>query len=95
MRCRIVIIFLVYIIQSCFSVPKGVRLNSIHYLQIKIYNKKDPGEYCRKSSIRYFYKDIKEIYKKCTKKPYLFITIDTTLPVNDLLRFRKNILYSF
>ena len=33
-----------------------------------------------------------KIYKKCTSEPYSFLTIDTTLPADDLLRFRKNIL---
>ena len=33
-----------------------------------------------------------KIYRKCTSDPYSFLTIDTTLPANGLLRFRKNIL---
>ena len=36
-------------------------------------------------------KDFIEIYRKCTDKPYLFLVIDTTLPPNNLLRFRKNL----
>ena len=32
-----------------------------------------------------------KIYKKCTSEPY-FLTIDTTLPADDPLRFRKNLL---
>ena len=35
-------------------------------------------------------KDFIEIYRKCTDKPYSFLVIDTTLPSNNLLRFRKN-----
>ena len=31
-RCRKLDISLVFIIKSCFSVPKDVRLNSTHYL---------------------------------------------------------------
>ena len=31
-----------------------------------------------------------EIYK-CTDKPYSFLVIDTTLPSNNSLRFRKNL----
>ena len=30
-----------------------------------------------------------EIYKKITKKPYSFFTIDTTLPADNPLRFRN------
>ena len=33
-----------------------------------------------------------KIYKKCTAKPYSFLVNDTTLPSDDTLRFRKNLL---
>ena len=35
-------------------------------------------------------KDFIEIYRKCTDKLYSFLVIDTTLPSNNFLRFRKN-----
>ena len=38
------------------------------------------------------YKDFMKIYRKCTNEPYSFLTIDTTLPANNSLRFRKNLL---
>ena len=38
-RCRKLNISLVFITQSYFSVPKEVRLNSTHYLIVKIHNK--------------------------------------------------------
>ena len=31
------------------------------------------------------YNDFMKIYRKCTKKPFNFLTIDTTLPASDLL----------
>ena len=31
-------------------------------------------------------------YRKCTKEPYSFLTIDTTLPANNSLKFIKNLL---
>ena len=40
-RCRKLNILLVFITQCYFSVPKHVRLNLIHYLIIKINNKKE------------------------------------------------------
>ena len=40
-RCRKLNISLVLITQSCFSVPKDVRLNSAHYLIMKINNKRE------------------------------------------------------
>ena len=36
------------------------------------------------------YKDVMEIYRECTKEPFNFLTIDTTLPASNPLRFRKN-----
>ena len=32
-----------------------------------------------------------KIYKICTRESYSFLTIDTTLPASDCLRFRKNL----
>ena len=40
------------------------------------------------------YNDFIKIYRKCTKKPFNFLTIDTTLPASDPLRFRKNLFES-
>ena len=40
-RCRKLNISLVFITQSYFSVPKDVRLNSAHYLIMKINNRKE------------------------------------------------------
>ena len=46
-------------------------------------------------AINYFadidYEDFINIYRECTKKPYNFLNIDTTLPLSDPLRFRKNL----
>ena len=36
-------------------------------------------------------KDFIGIYRKCKDKSYSFIVIDTTIPSNNLLRFRKNL----
>ena len=33
--------FSVFITQSCFAVPKGIRLNSTHYLVMKIPSKRE------------------------------------------------------
>ena len=40
-RCRKLNISLVFITQSYFSVPKDLRLNSTHYLIMKINNRKE------------------------------------------------------
>ena len=38
------------------------------------------------------FKDYMKIYKKCTTEPYSFLVNNTTLPSNDPLSFRKNLL---
>ena len=41
------------------------------------------------------YKDFMKIYRERTRKPYNLLTIDTTLPASDPLRFRKNLFDSY
>ena len=40
------------------------------------------------------YGDFMKIYRECKKEPYNFLAIDTTLPLSNLLRFRKNLFES-
>ena len=46
-------ISIVFITQSCFKVPKDVRLNSTHFFIIKIPNKRELQQINFKSFIRY------------------------------------------
>ena len=59
---------------------------------MKIHNKSELQQIATKHSADIDYKDFMKIYKKCTSEPYSFLTIDTTLPSNNTLRFRKNLL---
>ena len=94
-RCRKLNISFVFITQSCFSVPKDVRLNSTHYLIMKINNKRE----LQNIAINHFadidYQDFIKIYRECTKEPYNFLAIDTTLPARNPLRFRKDLFDSY
>ena len=89
-RCRKLNISLVFITQSYFSVPKDVRLNSTHYLIMKINNKRELQNIAINQSAEIDYKDFIETYRECTKELFNFLTIDTTLPGSDPLRFRKS-----
>ena len=80
-----------FITQSYFSVPKDVRLNSTHYLIMKINNRKELQNIAINHSADIDYKDFMKIYRECTKEPYSLLTIDTTLPSSNSLRFRKNL----
>ena len=90
-RCRKLIISLVIITQSFFGVPKEVRLNSAHYLIMKIHNRRELKQFAIDHSADIDYKDFLKIYRNCTKELYSF---DTTLPASDPMRFRKNFLDS-
>ena len=65
------------------------------YLMMKVNNRKELQNIALNHSAGIDYKDFVKIYRECTKKPYSFLTIDTTLPASDLLRFRKNLLSSY
>ena len=82
----------VFITQSYFKVPKNVRLNSTHFFIMKIPNKRELPQIALNHSSDIDFKDFMKIYKKCTAKPYSFLVNDTTLPSDDPLRFRKNLL---
>ena len=90
-RCRKINISLVFITQSYFSAPKDVRLNSTLCLIMKISNKRELQDIAINHSADIGCKDFIKIYRECTKEPYNFLTIDTTLPSTNTLRFRKNL----
>ena len=71
-RCRKLNISLAFITQSYFSVPKDVRLNSAHYLVMKINNRKELQNIAINHSADIDYKDFVKIYRGFTKKPYSF-----------------------
>ena len=94
-RYRKLNISLVFITQSYFYVPKDVRLNTTHYFIMKINNKKELQNIAINLSADIDYQDFKKIYRECTKEPFNFLTVDTTLPANDPLRFRKYLFDSY
>ena len=91
-RGRKLNISVVFIRQSYFKVPKDVRLNSTHFFIMKIRNKRELHQIVLNHSSDIDFKDFIKIYKKCTTEPYSFLLNDTTLPSDDPLRFRKNLL---
>ena len=79
---------IVFIIQSYFRALKDARLNSTHYIIMKINNKKELKRIAEENSGHLDYKYFLKMYNYCTKEPYFFMTIDArptaTLP------FKKN-----
>ena len=91
-RGRKLNISIVFITQSYFKVPKDVRLHSTHFFIMKAPNKRELQQIVLNHSSDTDFKNFMNIYKKYTKEPYSFLVNDTTLPSDDPLRFRKNLL---
>ena len=85
-------ISIIFITQSYFKVPKDVRLNSIHFFIMKITNKRELQQIALNHSSDIDFEDFMKIFKKCTAEPYFFLVTDSTLPPDNPLRFRKNLL---
>ena len=78
--------------QSYFKVAKDVRLISTHFFIMKILNERELQQIALNHSSDIDFKDFIKIYKTCTAETYSFLVNDTTLPSDDSLKFRKNLL---
>ena len=85
-------ISLVFISQPYLKAPKTIRLNGTHYFTMKIPNKSELQQVASNHSSDIKFKDLMKLDKEFTKEPYSFVVKDTTLPSDNPLRFRKNIL---
>ena len=88
-RGRQLNISLFFITQSYFKVPKNVRLNTTHFLIIKIPNKRELQKITLNHSSDISAKDFINIDKKYTADSYSLLVNDATLA--SPLRFRKNV----
>ena len=87
-RARKINISVVFITQSYFRALKDSRLNSTHYILMKIGNKKELKRIGEEKSGHLDYKYFLKIYNYCTREPYSFTLIDT-IP-NASIPFKKN-----
>ena len=87
-RCRKLNISIVFISQSYFRTPKDARLNSTHYILMKINNKKELKSIAEENSGHLDFKDFLKIYNHCTDKPYSFMMVDTRTTARVI--FKKN-----
>ena len=76
-RCRKINISIVFITQSYFRTPKDARLNSTHYILMKISNKKELKSIAEENSGNLDFKDFLKIYNYCTREPYSFMMVDS------------------
>ena len=56
---------------------------------MKINNRRELQNNAINHSADINYKDVMKIYRECAKESYNFLTVDTTLPASDHLRFLK------
>ena len=80
---------------ECSHSMDDIRLNTTHYFIMKINNGIELKYIATDHSADIDYQDFKKVYRECTKEPYNFLTIDTTLLASDPLRFRKNLFDSY
>ena len=74
-KCRKLNISLVFITQSYLPVPREVRLNSTHYLIMKIHKKRELENIASNHSADIDHKNLMNIYIKCTNQPYSFLLL--------------------
>ena len=74
-RCRKLNISPVFITESYFSVLKEVRLNSTHYLIMKIHNKRELQNIAINHSADIDSEDFLRIYRNCTRESYSFLLL--------------------
>ena len=89
-RCRKLNVSIVFITQSYFGTPKDATLNSTHYVIMKIQNKKELQSIVQENCGDIDLRDFLNMYKMFTNELYSFMIIDTTLPTEHSMRFRKN-----
>ena len=87
-RCRKLDISIVFITQSYFRTPKDARLNTTHYILMKIGSKKELKSIAEEKLGYLDYKEFLKMYNYCQKEPYSFMLIDTR-PIASVT-FKKN-----
>ena len=83
-RGRKLNIYLVFITQPYFKVPKDVRLNTTRFFIAKIPNNGELQQIANHSS-DINTKDLINIHRKCISEPFSFLVNDTTLTPNNPL----------
>ena len=87
-RCRKLNISIVFITPSYFRTPKDARLNTTHYILMKIGCKKEFKNIAEENSGYLDYKAFLKIHNYCTKEPYSLMMIDTRSTAT--IPFKKN-----
>ena len=84
--------FTCFYITSYFKPSETIRLNSTHYVIMKIPNKRELQQIASNHSSDIDFKDFMKLSNDYPEEPYSFLVNDTTLPSNNPLNFSKNLL---
>ena len=76
-RARKINVSIIFITQSYVRALKDARLNSTHYMLMKIGNKKELKRIAEEKSGHLDYKDLENHIPYCTREPYSFMLVDT------------------
>ena len=87
-RAHKIKVSIVFITQSYFRALKDARLNSTHYILMKIGNKKELKRIAEENTGHLDYKDFLKMYNYCTEELSSFMLIDTTPTAK--VTFKKN-----
>ena len=91
LRGRRINISVDFISQSYSKVPKNIKLNGTHYFVMKICNKRKLQPRALNHSSDIDFKDFTKLYKDYTKETFSFLKNNTTLPLDNPLRLKKNL----
>ena len=87
-RARKINVSIVFIMQSYFRALKDAKLNSTHYILMKINNKKELKRIAEEKSGHLDYKDFLKMCNYCMREPYSFMTTDARPTAT--ISFKKN-----
>ena len=80
--------FYLVLSRNHFKLPKDVWLNTTHFFNTKIPNKRELQQTAHDHSWDNDFKDFTKLYKKSTAKPHSCLAIDVTLALDNSSRFR-------
>ena len=81
-----------FITKFYFPFPKKTYVESTHCFIMNIPNKRETQQIAINYSSGVDSNDFVKLYGKCIKEPYSLLVNDTSLPSDNQLRFRKNLM---
>lgn len=82
-RCCNMNIYLAFLRQSYFKIPKDIQINCTHYCLMKIGNRTEIRAISDRHTKDVMYNDFLNNYNGCTRQSYSFMTINDTLAAKD------------